>query len=113
MDITTISIIVIGIIGIALLYSMSRNILGVIVVILAILNDLADLGLVSLQGYEWVWDVAVCVLLLLWCRNLGAFIALADMIPPINGVPFNVIPFNVIAVAVSYGLKARKESKKE
>jgi len=64
--------------------------------------------LVSLQGYEWVWDVAVCVLLLLWCRNLGAFIALADMISSVS-----VIPFNVIAVAVSYGLKARKESKKE
>jgi len=105
---TMITIAIIGIIGVAMLYRISRNMWGVVAIILAMLNDLSDIGLLSLQGYEWVWDVAVFVLLLLWCRNYGSFIALLDIIPYVSGVPFNTI-----AVAVAYAMKEREEAKKE
>ena len=106
MDPVTLAILVfIGIVGIAMLGSLLGHLLGAAAIILAIMNDLMDLGIVSVMPeLGWIADIAVFFILLLVYRNAGALISLLDLVPG-----YSFLPFHTLSLLVSWKIKQRRE----
>jgi len=107
MDPVTLAILVfIGIVGIAMLGSLLGHLLGATAIILALMNDLVDLGIVTvIPELGWIADIAVFFILLLVYRNAGALLSLLDLIPG-----YGFLPFHTLSLLVSWRLKKREEA---
>jgi len=105
-DLVTLAILVfIGIVGIAMLGSLIGHLFGAAAIILALMNDLMDLGIVLvIPELGWIADIIVFFVLLLVYRNAGAFISLLDLIPG-----YGFLPFHTLSLAVSWKLKQKRE----
>lgn len=106
MDYLTIATLVtVAVVGIVMLSQLTKNIWAVITIVLAIMNDIADIGLLTLSGYSWMWDAIVFGLTALWCQNLGAFIILLDAVPVL---PIPQLPLTTIGLIIAYYIKEKK-----
>ena len=106
MDPVTLAILVfIGIVGIAMLGSLLGHLLGATAIILALMNDLVDLGIVTvIPELGWIADIAVFFILLLVYRNAGALLSLLDLIPG-----YGFLPFHTLSLLVSWKLQRKRE----
>jgi len=106
MDIVTLAILAfIAVVGIGMLGKLLGHLIGVAAIIAAIINDLADIGIiVIIPELGWLADLAVFFLILLTYRNAGALISLLDLIPN-----FGFLPFNTLSLLISWKIRQRKE----
>jgi len=106
MDPVTLAILAfIGIVGIAMLGNLLGHILGAAAIVLAIMNDLVDLGIVLvIPELGWIADVVVFFVILLVYRNAGALISLLDLVPG-----YGFLPFHTLSLLVSWKIRQKSE----
>jgi len=106
MDIVTLAILAfIAIVGIGMLGRLLGHLIGAAAIIVAIINDLVDIGIiVIIPELGWLADLATFFLILLAYRNAGALISLLDLIPN-----FGFLPFHTLSLLISWKLKQKRE----
>jgi len=107
MDPATLAILAfIGIVGIVMLGKLLGHVFGAVTIILALMNDLVDLGIISVYPeLGWVADLIVFLLILIMYRNAGALISLLDLVPG-----YGYLPFHTAALLISWSIKRREET---
>ena len=106
MDLVTLAILVfIAIVGLGMLGRLLGHLIGAATIIAAIINDLADIGVVVIvPELGWLADLATFFLILLAYRNAGALISLLDLVPS-----FGFLPFHTLSLLVSWKIGQKSE----
>lgn len=108
MDPVTLAILgFIVLVGIIMLGKLIGSILNAVAIVLAIVNDLTDIGIIKVApATGWLGDIITFLAILLAFRNAGALISLLDLVPSLG-----FLPFHTLALLVSWRIRKKKEEK--